>query len=87
MMDDRLDKLRLLVETLATAGSKHDRAIIVISEAIRLGIDTGPQIVAALHELEFNKQHIGLWLDGATGSNPQRHHWHRDDSGIYRNHQ
>jgi hypothetical protein len=81
-----LENLRLLVEHLGTAGTKHDRAIIVIGETIRLGIGTGPAIIVTLNELGFNKQHVGILLHEETGSDPQRHHWWRDGNGRYHCH-
>lgn len=81
-----IESLRLLIEHLGNEGTKHDRAIIAICEAIRLGINTGPEIIAAMHDLGFNKQHVGILLHEEAGSDPQRHHWWRDENGRYHCH-
>jgi hypothetical protein len=50
------------------------------------GINTGPPIIATLHELGFNKRHVGLWLHEMTGDDSESHHWWRDDNGRYHCH-
>lgn len=55
MMPGQVETLRDLVACLGEDGSKHDHAIVVIHEAIRLGINTGPEIIATLTELGFNR--------------------------------
>ena len=73
-----------LTAQLGDEGNKHDRVIILAQEAMRLGIDKGPDIVAALVALGFNRQHVGKLLSTLRGNNPARHHWQRDDDGTYR---
>jgi hypothetical protein len=83
---EAMDSLRLLLGHLGTEGSAHDRAIILIHEAISLGINTGRGITTALHQLGFDKRHVGIWLSRQTGPNPNGNHWFRDGDGRYHSH-
>ncbi len=73
-----------LAPLLASCGTnKHDRATVLISAAISEGVNTGSAIVALGGQVGLNKQHVGFILQREAGSDPVRHHWRRDERGIY----
>ena len=78
-----IDGLRGLIADCGTSANKHDLATVPISACIDQGLDTRPQIVAALRALDFKPQHVAIILKEATGGNPERHLWQRDAQGKY----
>jgi hypothetical protein len=82
-----LDELRTLDAACTQEASKHSRVIVLISACIVSGIDTGPQIIAALGELGFNRRHAGIVLHSEAGSHRGAHRWQRTADGRYRLHE
>lgn len=80
-VEDRLGDIRDMLD--GCGPNRNDHAIVAIIALITNGVDTGPQIVAALEELGFNKQHAGLTLRKGTGDQPDRHWWSKDEAGRY----
>lgn len=75
---------RNLRKLMAECGSnKNDRAIMVITALIESGIDTGPRIVGAMKQLDFNRQHAAMMLKEGLGRNRDQHRWSKDDEGKY----
>ncbi len=75
---DRLSELQ------ADCGpNKHDQATALITACILEGLNTGARIVGALTGLGMNPGHVWIVLKEGTGANPDRHHWRRDENGIY----
>jgi len=72
-----------LLDAIPTACSKHDKALVLIEACIEQGTDTRKAIIAALVELGFNAQHVAILLIEHTGTNLNRHNWHRDETGRY----
>ena len=77
----RLKGLRELLDTCGT--NRHDRAIALITACIGDGVNTRSDIVSLGKKLDLNGSHIAIILNEGTGSDPIRHHWRRDDNGVY----
>jgi len=75
------DGLRKLMSDVGP--NKHDQAIIVIMACIGQGIDTLPRLRGVMRSLGFDPRHVGIMLNGGTGTNPEMHRWQRDENGVY----
>ena len=64
----------------------HSRAIVLIHACIDNGINTRARIRGTMEKLGFNADHAVMTLNKATGNDPTRHHWHRNDAGVYVSH-
>ena len=65
--------------------NKNDHAIIGITHCIAGGIITRKHIMDTLSRVGLNPKHVVMTLNSETGSNPSRHRWQRDETGVYRN--
>lgn len=84
MIDKVLERLRGLDVRLVRDGiNRNDRAHVLIAACIHEGIDSGPDIVAALVRLGFNGKHAGIMLKANIQREPVWPNWGRRDCGQY----
>lgn len=79
-LNDPIKRLRRLLDTHGSGGNKHEQAIMLIEACIMEGINTGPEIIGALRQLDFDPRHIAIALKGDTD---YAHRWVKDVNGIY----
>jgi len=83
LWSQHLNTLKAIDVHLKPSANKHDRVILLIEEAIKLGIRTDRSIVAALAKLGHNPKHVGKMLRDLCGNNPKRYRWRRDAEGFH----
>ncbi len=84
MTEDVFNRLRALDGQLVASGvNRHDRALTTINACINEGIDRGPEIIAALACLGFDRKHAGITLSSNIQRDPVWPYWGRRDCGQY----
>jgi hypothetical protein len=64
-----------------------DKVIALVQACLANGVTEGPRIVAAIAELGFKPQFVGMTLAKNRGADPSRHFWQRDKDGRYHCHE
>jgi hypothetical protein len=83
---DPVNDLRKLDACFDEAVDQASRVIVLIEEAIRLGIQKGSEIVSAIASMGYNRRYVGMLLSNGRGDNPDRYQWRRDGQRHYHLH-